>query len=348
MKLNTPLFFLFFGAIIFASCDDYKGKDIPDVSNISSDLVIKRFERDLLNIDTSNMNSSLSKLVEKYPAFSGIFLNQLLGANDLRVAPQGAEEYIKGFVNFPPVRHLYDTTQVVFGEMTDIKGEFDQAFQFFQYHFPNRTVPDLTTFVSEYGVAAFIYGENSLAVGLDFFLGETYPYAYYNPANPNFSAYLTRTFNKDHLVRKTLTPMIEDSDFLGNPSGTRLLDLMIHNGKKLHVLSQLLPYAQDSVIVEYSQSQIDWVVDNEFQMWNHLLKEDLLYSTDMGKMRKLVEYSPHSPGMPPEAPGRTANWIGWQIVNAFMKRNPETSLEDLLKIRDVQVILDKSKYKPKG
>jgi hypothetical protein len=347
MKLNAPLLIFFFLAIFFVSCNDDKGKDIPDVSNISSDVVIKRFEQDLFNIDTTNMNASLSMLNEKYSEFSGIFFNQLLGANDARIAPQGAEEYVKGFVNFPPVRQLYDTTQIVFGEMTDIKAEFDQAFQYFQYHFPNRKVPDLTTFVSEYGYAAFPYGENSLAVGLDFFLGETYPYAYYNPANPNFSAYLTRTFNKDHLVRKTLTSMINDTDFLGNPPGNRLLDLMIHNGKKLYALSQLLPHASDSVIVEYSQPQVEWVEGNEFQMWNHLLKEDLIYSTDMKKIRKLVEYSPHSPGMPPEAPGRTANWLGWQIVQAYMKRNPETNLEDLLKIRDAQVILDKSKYKPK-
>lgn len=347
MKFSTQLFFLLFSTFLFTSCEDDKGKDIPDVSNIPSDVNIKRFEQDLFNIDTTNMNASLSELKKKYPLFGNIFFNQLLGANDVRIAPQGEEAYIKGFANFPPLQQLYDTTQIVFGDMTDIKAEFDQAFQFFQYYFPNRKVPDLTTFISEYGWAAFIYGENSLAIGLDFFLGESYPYAYYNPANPNFSAYLTRSFNKDHLVLKTLTPMVTDPDFLGNPPGNRLLDMMIHNGKKLHILSQLLPYAPDSVIIEYAQKQIDWVEGNEFQMWNHLLNEDLLYSTDMNKTRKLIDYSPHSPGMPPEAPGRTANWIGWQIVNAYMKRQPDTSLDDLIKTRDAQKILDQSKYKPK-
>ena len=264
MKFNTPLFFLLLATLIFISCDDDKGKDIPDVSNISSDVNIKRFEQDLFNIDTINIIASLSELMKKYPEFGDIFFNQLLGANDARVAPEGADAYIKGFVNFPSVRLLYDTTQIVFGDMQDTKTEFDQAFRFFQYHFPTRKVPEVTTFISEYGLAAFIFGDNSLAVGLDFFLGETYPYAYYNPANPNFSAYLTRSFNKDHLVLKTLTPMVEDPDFLGNPSGNRLLDLMIHNGKKLHILSQLLPYSPDSIIMEYSREQVDWVEKNEF------------------------------------------------------------------------------------
>jgi len=236
MNFNTQLFFLLLFALAFSSCEDDKGKDIPDVSNITSDVTIKRFEQDLFNIDSTNMDTSLKNLAEKYPTFSNIFFNQLLGANDKRIAPDGAEEYIKGFINFSSVQQLYDTTQVIFGDLTDIKAEFDQAFQYYQYHFPNRVVPDITTFISEYGVATFPYGENSLAVGLDFFLGENYPYAYYNPANPNFSAYLTHSFNKDHLVRKTLVSMLVDEEFLGNPSGNRLLDMMVHNGKKLYVL----------------------------------------------------------------------------------------------------------------
>ena len=348
MKFSSLFILLLLNVLFFWSCDDDKGKYIPDVSNISSDVTIKRFEQDLFTMDTLNFDASLSQLREKYPEFSAIFFNQLLGANDPRIAPQGEQAYIKGFINFPPIRHLYDTTQVVFGDMQDIKEEFDQAFQFFQYYFPNRKVPDVTTFISEYGLATFIYGDNSLAVGLDFFLGSDYPYAYHNPANPNFSAYLTRSFNKDHLVLKTLMPMIEDRDYLGNPTGDRLLDLMVHNGKKLHILSQLLPYAPDSVIMEYTQKQIDWVEKNEFEMWNHLLTENLLYSNSMKDTRKLVEYSPHSSGMPPEAPGRTANWLGWQIVKAYMKRHPDTSLDELINLKDAQVILDQSKYKPRG
>lgn len=348
MNFNTQLFFLLLFTLAFSSCEDDKGKDIPDVSNIASDVIIKRFEQDLFNIDSTNMDTSLKNLAEKYPEFNNIFFNQLLGANEPSIAPNGAASYIKGFINYPSVQHLYDTTQVIYGEMTDVKAEFDQAFQYYQHHFPNRKVPDITTFISEYGVAAFIYGENSLAVGLDFFLGENYPYAYYNPGNPNFSAYLTHSFNKDHLVRKTLTPMIKDAEFLGNISGNRLLDLMVHNGKELYILSQLLPHAPDSIIMEYSQPQVDWVKDNEFEMWNHLLKENLLYSTDGKEIRKLVDYSPHSPGMPPAAPGRTANWLGWQIVEAYMKRNSDVGLEGLLKVKDAQTILDKSKYKPRG
>ena len=63
-----------------------------------------------------------------------------------------------------------------------------------------------------------------------------------------------------------------------------------------------------------------WCESNELQLWTHFLEEDLLYATNLRDIRKLVDYSPNSPGMPAEAPGRTANWTGWQIVKAYMKR----------------------------
>jgi uncharacterized protein YjaZ len=50
--------------------------------------------------------------------------------------------------------------------------------------------------------------------------------------------------------------------------------------------------------------------------------------------------------MPQEAPGETGNYIGWQIVKQFMKRNPTTSMSQLLAIGDAQQILDRAKYKP--
>ena len=51
--------------------------------------------------------------------------------------------------------------------------------------------------------------------------------------------------------------------------------------------------------------------------------------------------------MPPAAPGRTANYIGWQIVKAYMRRNPEADIQDLIEATDAQQFLQKSRYKPK-
>ena len=345
MNAKNWLFLLSVALLSIYACECGKGKDIPDVSAIPVNVEIKRFEQDLFNLDTNNIEPELAQLEAKYPEFSAIFFGKILGSKDSTVAPEGHEKYVRGFVTHPAIRQLFDTCMVVYPDLEKVHQDFEQAFRFYKYYFPLEPLSgEVVTYLSEYTIGGFLYGENSIAVGLDFYLGENYPYIQYNPANPNFSQYLTRTFNQAHIVEKSMKLLVED--LLGPPPGNKMLDYMIHNGKELYILDLLLPYAPDSVRLEYSQKQVDWCNGNEANIWAYLISEKLLYSTDWNKYRKLVEPSPNSPGMPDEAPGRTGNWLGWQIVKAYMKKNPDTSLEELIQMRDAQAILDGSKYKP--
>ncbi len=345
--MQKTAFLLFVLGILVSGCTSgLEKKDIPDVSGIEAPLEILRFEKELFSLDTHNLAGPLAELEARYPEFSNIYFNVILGSKDPGIAPEGHEAFMRGFIAHPAVRRLYDTTQVVFGDMADVKQEFEQAIRFFKYWFPDQPAPEkLTTFISEYSIAAFVFGNNELALGLDLYLGEDYPYWQLDPSNPAFSTYLTRTFNKQHIIVKSFQPLLED--ILGQTQGERLLDYMIYNGKKLYFLDLVAPEAPDSVRLEMTGDQVEWLYNNEQEMWNHFLREDLLYSNDFAKIRKLIDYSPSSPGMPPQAPGRTANWVGWQIVKAYMKQHPETTPQQLAGIRDGQVILDGSKYKPK-
>ncbi len=345
MDTKTQLFFLLALLLSIHACECGKGKDIPDVSKVAATVEIKRFEQDLFSLDTVNFGQGLQQLEANYPEFSNLFFGQILGSRDSTIAPNGHVEYVKGFVAHPALQKLYDTCMVVFPNTDWLEKDFRQAFQFFKYYFPNEPLSgEVVTYISEYTVGGFLYGDNSIGVGLDFYLGANYPYQVYNPMNPNFSQYLVRTFNKDHIVSKSMKLLVEDK--MGNPSGNRLIDHMIHHGKELYILDHLLPYTADSVKLEFTQQQVDWCRDNEANIWAYFLSENLLYSTDWSSFRKYVEYSPNSPGMPDGAPGRTANWLGWQIVNAYMRKQPNTSLEELISIREAQTIMDKSKYKP--
>ncbi len=346
MNVRNGLFLLFAIFLCVNACECGKGKDIPDVSDIKVDVKVRRFDQDLFALDTNDVATSLAALEGKYPEFAPIFFGQVLGSTDSTIAPEGATKYVRGFITHPAVRKLYDTCQVVFPDSKWLEKDFRQAFQFFKYYFPTQPLSgEVVTYLSEYSIGGFLYGENSIGVGLDFYLGVGHPYQSINPENPNFSQYLTRTFNKDHIVAKSMQLLVDD--LLGPPKGNRMLDHMIHNGKKLYILDHLLPNSPDSVRMEFSQKQVDWCNENEGNIWAYFFSEKLLYSTDYNTYRKFVEPSPDSPGMPEEAPGRTANWLGWQIVKAFMEKNPNTSMEQLIAITDAQFIMDKSKYKPK-
>jgi hypothetical protein len=121
---------------------------------------------------------------------------------------------------------------------------------------------------------------------------------------------------------------------------------MINHGKKLYILKSLLPTTHDSVIIDYSLEKLKWAEDNERNIWYLFTTQDMLYETSMRKIQKYIGPSPSSPGMPPESPGNTASWLGWKIVDAYMKKHPETTLPQLIAIKDAQVILDQSGYRP--
>jgi hypothetical protein len=249
------------------------------------------------------------------------------------------------------MRWLLDTVHKEFHDLSDIQTGFNEAFRFFKHYFPQRELPRVYTMVTDFSYFPFIFldrdGKDAIGVSLEMFLGANFPYRDYVGNAPAFSNYLVRTFNKDHLVKKSLEVLVDD--MLVRAEYARLLDEMIHNGKRWYILSRLMPFAHDTIITEYRPDQLEWCEKNQLNLWAYLLSNDLLYSTDRLNYQKLIAPSPSGASdMPQEAPGQTANWMGFQIIKAFMKRSPGTSLQELIELSDAQMILKKSKYKPSG
>ncbi len=349
LSIKIGLCALIVASFFFSGCQSEKTTNLPDVSGIKVDLDITRFEQ-LLFADTAISAPAIEKLKQEHPAFAEVYFNYVFpGAEDIVVEDE--EQQIKkmqAIIRHPRTRWLYDTVQQIFPDLSQVKQGLTSAFQYGKYYFPDKETPKIYTTISDFGYFPFVYAEDSLrdgiGISLEMFLGDTFPYMTYTGINNAFSDYLTRSYNKDYVVRRTIEVWVDD--IAGPPSGNRLLDLMIHNGKKLFILESLMPTAPDTVIMDYSSIDLDWVKTNEKQIWYHFTTNDMLYETSMRKLQKFLGPSPSSPGMPPEAPGNTASWLGWQIVKAYMHSHPETTLPQLLDLKDAQLILDQSGYRP--
>lgn len=345
--IKFPLFLFGMVCLVLSCSDDGVDEPAPDVSNISADFDLYRFDQQMYAITEDNVEQNLSKLVQDYKSFSDIYFTNIL---PLKV--EETDDLMTNFKQFlaeDGVDKLADTIQEVFEDMTDIQEEYKQASKYLKYYFPLEEMPDVYTFYSGFAMQRFIFsddeGKDAIGIGLDMFLGSDFDYKSIDPSNPNFSDYLTRSFNKDHMVKKSVDLTVDE--LVGPPSGIRLIDYMIHAGKKLYITKQILPFKHDSVIIEYTADQIDWCEDNELEMWSFFFDKDLFYETNANKISKYVRESPHSPGMPPSSPGRTADYLGWQIVKNFMSKNPDLLLQDLIDFKDSQKILEMSKYKPR-
>jgi hypothetical protein len=74
----------------------------------------------------------------------------------------------------------------------------------------------------------------------------------------------------------------------------------------------------------------------------------VLYEPLGTRNMKIVTAGPSTDNVFQEAPGQVGNWIGWQIVRAYMKRYPNTDFAELNRLTDAQQFLEKAKYKPRG
>ncbi|MFK7980444.1 MAG: hypothetical protein AB8G86_10710 [Saprospiraceae bacterium] len=345
IRNNFALFFILLISLnCFTACLSDKDKNIPDVSDVEVTIKVNRFDQDLFAIDTNQVAAGIETLEKKYPDFTDFYLTRALQIKKPWDTTGAYREYTKGFLTYPFVRDLHHKVDSVYGDFSSVEQALKQGFKFYKHYFPNKEVPEFYTFISEftYGIAIPPKG-NAIAIGLDLYLGKDFEYYYYPPLS--LPKYVARTNDKPHLPAKIFKGIVDD--LVGPVRGNRFIDHIINNGKKMYVLDHILPYAPDSIKLGYTAKQVEWVNAFELDVWGYMLKEELMYSDDYKNYKSLVTPAPKSAGLTDDSPGEVGNWMGWQIVQAYMRKTPEATMQDLLALEDVQEILTKSKYKPR-
>lgn len=330
------------------SCTREEELPPPDISNVTAPLEILRFDRSLMGLDTNQLAQGITSLDQAYGEFADVYFTHIIPLRRGDFSPQEQPDVLKAFLTFPLIKEIDGKIQEQFSEqaLAEQQQALEQALRYYKFYLPAAPLPDtLVTYLAQFELAGFLYGDGNLAVGLDFFLGPDYDYESVDPREPIFSSYLTRSYTPEHLTTKLLRVLI--TDYLPAPRSGRLVDYLIYEGKILYLLKRVLPNTPDHVIHEVSTEEMDWLRENEIRIYAHLQKEKQFYETNADLIRKLTQPAPSSPGMPAESPGQAVNYLGEQIVAAYVKANPRVSMEELLRIEDGQAILAGARYKPK-
>ena len=107
-----------------------------------------------------------------------------------------------------------------------------------------------------------------------------------------------------------------------------------------------MPKAPNSIKISYNEAQLNWCDNNEEPVWFYFIDNDLLYTKETTEIIKYMGEAPFIQGFPDGSPGRIGHWLGWQIVKAYMEKNPTITIEKLMLNDNAQQILNASKYKP--
>lgn len=342
LHTNVKIIFLTLLAFITA-CTDHQQ---PDVSAVKIDLSTQRLDKDIYALDTNNLATGLQHLKTLYPDFLDFYLDTLMGFNIDGVYTDSNEGIRKGlhtFLTYHDFRGLFDSIAQHYPDTKDIDAALKKGFQYLKYYYPNYAIPQIIYLNSNLNnYAAFTYDTLAIGIGLDMYLGDQYPF-YKSVGLPD---YMYNKLTKNYIVPNVFTSVYR-AMYPFDMEGKTLLDMIIQKGKEQYFLCKLIPFTAEKDRLGYTQQQLDWCNESEAAVYHFFVDKQMLYSTNLQLVFRYVNDGPTSAGMPSESPGNIGSWLGYKIVKAYMDKFPETTLPQLLAIKDAQKILQQSKYNPK-
>jgi hypothetical protein len=343
-KIVLVLSFIAIAVAMFFLLKD-KDRKIVDVSNIEVDFDIIRYDRIFFEkLNPQNLIETLHQLRDEDTTFFDFYTIQVMRFGKISDTVGPVSLSIYEFLTNEHVKELRDTIEEKFTDLTPFKKELAEAFKHFKYYYPELPLPAVYTINTEFSYNAVMLDSSVLALALDMYLGKEYPFYY----SFDFPYYIIRRFETEFMVPNAMEVLYNE---YFAPDDFRETDAMIHamieNGKKLYFKECMQPRKPKHLLIGYTKEQLKWCQNEEGEIWRHYNELDLFYSKDYMEHRRHVNDGPSTVGMPPESPGNVGSWVGWQIVNNYMKNAGENvTLRELLKTKP-EVILAKSKYKPK-
>ncbi|MCK9611466.1 MAG: hypothetical protein M0R16_01020 [Bacteroidales bacterium] len=330
--------FLLIGIIagFFYSCtcnrNDEENKKEVVLKDTTVQITINRYEKSLFNLDKSKLQEELLRIQPEY----SFFLN-----GDL--SDPGNIRQIKEYLNDLQMIENYNTCQKNFPELSSLEKQLSAVFTIFKSHFPEKKIPRVYTYICGMDIEnPVIYSDSVLVIALDMYLGPGYK-LYQELGLP---LYIRKFMSEEYIVRDCIEAITE-YHFYKEMKDASCLDYMIYEGRKLYFIDALLPAADDSIKVKYSQKQLEWCYENEARMWAFFIDNNLLYSKDLSSFRKFFTPGPFTTAFAKKSPARVGSWIGWQIIREYMKQNKKLTLKQLFEKDNSQEILQASGYKPK-
>jgi hypothetical protein len=302
---------------------------------------IERLEKDLFTISPGSIKDSSRYLKHKYGSFLDIFSYFI---NIGTTADSLWSDRLAGFCTDKQNNEVFGSVESLYPEIDNIEVALSRAFSHYRHYFPEKPVPGIYTCITGFNYS-ILTGDSVLGISLDRYLGSECNY------------YRQLGLYKYQVAKMTPLNILPDClygwgskewDFNDiNYLQDNVLTSMIHEGKLLYFVKCMLPETEDELIFGFSQPQMKFCRNNEGRMWEYLIENNLLFNSEMLTIKKLTGEAPFTSYFNSESPGRAAAWIGFRIIESYMQRNRDVTLEELMKNTDVQTILEKSKYHPR-
>jgi len=338
-KIKSVAFITFLLLILTGSCkrDHFR----INTSGIKVEINIKRLEKDLFSANPAKLKEVIPSLRGRYGNFLKYF------GSVINIGEESDSSWLDGLTSFCTDKmnnQVYNAVIERYPDLDELGKQLTDAFKHYRYYFPGKTIPGIYTFISGFNYS-IITADSILGIGLDKYLGSE---SKFYPALGIYK-YQTVKMNAYNIVPDCMYAWAtKEWDFKNTGyKEDNVLAEIIHEGKLLYFVKSMLSEYQENLVFGFTSEQLKFCVNNEGQMWQYLVENNLLFSTDQLTKRKLVSEAPFTSYFTKESPGKAATWLGFRIIDSFMQNSKGLSIVEMMKETDVQGILEKARYSPR-
>jgi gliding motility-associated lipoprotein GldB len=322
MRLLKWFFSICFAVFFLINCTDKNKLDV-DTSKIPVALDLSRF-------DAIFFNTKPQELPKVKEEFSYLF-------------PANVPDSIwLAKIKNPDSRYLFEEAQKVFPNFNKESQELSQLFKHVKYYFPKFKAPKIVTLISDIDYNnKVIYADSLLLISLDMYLGKNHE------VYQNFPKYVKNSYTKEQLK----VDVAREIALISLPKNKlrTFISRCIQQGKLLYTIKAFIPNLKDSTLMNYPTNKMLWAINNQEFVWRYFVENNLLFNTDRNISKRFLDDAPFSKfylANDKDSPGRIGAFIGYKIVDAYLKNNDKNLIEMLTTPNDL--LYKQSKYKPKN
>lgn len=308
----------------------------------------------MVTLVSCNNRSRIEKEIEEVPVeFEVIRFDQEFATTTGETLPSLKAEYPFLFPERYPdsvwMARLNDSIQQElntevekeFKDFTEVEDELHSLFQHIKYYFPSFEAPTVITITSEVDYRnKVLLAQDYLFIALDTYLGKDHGFYL------GIQEYLRKNFERNQIIPDVATEFAKR--YVARPESKTLLAHMLYYGKILYLKDLWLPEKSDEEKIGYTAEELQWAKENEEYIWRYFVERQLLFDSDTQLYSRFLYPAPFSKfnlELDNESPALLGQYIGWQIVRDYMKKNNVT-VEELMKA-NAETIFNKANYKPR-
>lgn len=307
-------------SLFILSCND-TDKVAEEIDKVAVDLKISRFDREFATATADKLPELRKVYPYLFPAPDSIWVQKMQDSLQIE---------------------LFQEVGNTFNSFEQEELSLIQLFRHITYYFPEQKIPHVITVTNDVRYNdRIIFVDSLLFIGLDNYLGTEHKYY------GGFQRYIAKALDRKYITSDVASAFAKK--VVPRPRDRTFLARMIYFGKELYLKDKLMPISSDAEKIGYTEDEITWALENEEPIWRNFVEQEHLYSTDNKLNQRFLDQAPFSKfglELDNESPGRLGRYIGWQIVRAFMEKNP-ISLKQMLTMSEEE-IFKQSNYKPRN